>query len=197
MSLPVCPYCRTSVDAALEPATICPICGTAHHRDCWEENCGCTVFGCSAAPVEEAMVQVRPEDLSERANPQVAANLEGAASREAHESTGVPPPPALPSGFVQEAHGTFSPGPVDPIARVFSHPEVQPQSGIERSTYIWLAVLTGYVGAHNLYANRTTAGIIQLCTSLLSCLLLAPVVWIWAMVEAATVDRDGDGFLFR
>jgi len=30
--------------------TVCPECGIPHHTDCWNENGGCTVWGCRAAP---------------------------------------------------------------------------------------------------------------------------------------------------
>ena len=29
---------------------VCPECGIPHHAECWEENGGCTTFGCRAAP---------------------------------------------------------------------------------------------------------------------------------------------------
>ncbi len=199
MSLPVCPYCRASIDAANEPATVCPICATPHHRDCWEENGGCTVFGCSAAPVEEAMVQVSASELRDTLPASgFFEELNGAPrsseSRGSAESTGVPPPPSVGGGEAFFTTGTSGYPWDDPAATSFTHPEVRPASTLERSSYVWLAVCSGFVGAHNLYANRTSAGIIQLCVSLLSCFLLAPFVWIWALVEAANVDRDGDGF---
>jgi hypothetical protein len=36
----------------------CPTCETPHHEDCWAENKGCTVFGCSMAPPEEEKISV-------------------------------------------------------------------------------------------------------------------------------------------
>ena len=50
-----CPYCRSELD---EQALECPGCGTPHHPECFEENGGCTVFGCSAAPAAEAKISV-------------------------------------------------------------------------------------------------------------------------------------------
>ena len=29
---------------------ICELCGTPHHKECWEENKGCTTYGCSNNP---------------------------------------------------------------------------------------------------------------------------------------------------
>jgi hypothetical protein len=64
MSSPVCPYCRGPIDAAIEEPKVCPGCGTPHHADCFEENGGCTVFGCSAAPAEEPKLSLTASDLA-------------------------------------------------------------------------------------------------------------------------------------
>ena len=40
-----CPYCQYPIKDA-GTAFICPLCGIPHHRECWEENDGCTTFGC-------------------------------------------------------------------------------------------------------------------------------------------------------
>ncbi|MCW5962650.1 MAG: NINE protein [Bryobacterales bacterium] len=199
MSLPVCPYCRAPIDETHEQVTVCPVCATPHHRDCWEENGGCTVFGCDAAPVEEAMVQVSADDLrfGPSATPVTqhpAPGWQQGSGLTDSDTTGVPPPPPAPGSGVPLPISTFAPLVIDPASVHFTHPELQPQPALDRKSYVWLAVCCGFVGAHNLYANRTSAGIIQLCMSLLSCFVLAPVVWIWALVEAATVDYDGDGF---
>ncbi len=42
----VCPFCKTQITADDE-VKVCPICDTLHHKGCWEENKGCTTFGCS------------------------------------------------------------------------------------------------------------------------------------------------------
>jgi len=41
----VCPYCRTNILPS-EHETICPKCKIPHHTDCWNENGGCTTYGC-------------------------------------------------------------------------------------------------------------------------------------------------------
>ena len=41
----VCPYCQTGVKES--EAKLCPICGMPHHAECWQENGGCTVYGCT------------------------------------------------------------------------------------------------------------------------------------------------------
>jgi len=38
-----CPYCRESI---FEDLILCPSCETLHHNDCWNENSGCTRYGC-------------------------------------------------------------------------------------------------------------------------------------------------------
>jgi len=40
-----CPYCHTQLEADDE-RSVCPECGSVHHRDCWVEGGGCAVFGC-------------------------------------------------------------------------------------------------------------------------------------------------------
>ncbi len=40
-----CPYCQYPVKHESE-VTVCPGCSIPHHRECWQENDGCTTFGC-------------------------------------------------------------------------------------------------------------------------------------------------------
>ena len=42
----ICPFCKTEITEA-DAVKICPACGIPHHEGCWEENHGCTTFGCS------------------------------------------------------------------------------------------------------------------------------------------------------
>jgi hypothetical protein len=51
-----CPYCRGVI--AEEEAKLCASCGTPHHRECYAENQGCTVFGCEKSPSEEAKIDL-------------------------------------------------------------------------------------------------------------------------------------------
>ena len=41
----ICPYCQTGVKES--EAKLCPVCGMPHHAECWQENGGCTVYGCT------------------------------------------------------------------------------------------------------------------------------------------------------
>ncbi len=43
-----CPFCQFPIKAELE-IHLCAECKIAHHRECWQENGGCTTFGCSGA----------------------------------------------------------------------------------------------------------------------------------------------------
>ena len=42
----VCSFCKTPIEVSDE-VVLCPACEIPHHKDCWEENRGCTTFGCS------------------------------------------------------------------------------------------------------------------------------------------------------
>src|SRR5206468_12143227 len=72
---PICPYCSAGIESPGE-GVFCQCCGAAHHRECWEENGGCTVVGCAAAPADE---------------PKITVSLEGPQPG----SAAAPPPPSL------------------------------------------------------------------------------------------------------
>jgi hypothetical protein len=46
-----CPYCRTLIQLT-DQRHVCESCSASHHAECWDENGGCTVYGCSEAPQE-------------------------------------------------------------------------------------------------------------------------------------------------
>lgn len=48
----ICPFCKTEIREEDE-VKVCPSCGIPHHQSCWEENKGCTTFGCSEQHYEE------------------------------------------------------------------------------------------------------------------------------------------------
>lgn len=62
----VCPYCRTEIESAAsaEDVTICEGCNTPHHKECFAENGGCTLFGCKFAPPDEPKVQLNHHEIS-------------------------------------------------------------------------------------------------------------------------------------
>jgi hypothetical protein len=57
-----CPSCHAPVlDADNEHA--CPVCGTRHHAECYRENGGCTLIGCTgrvdrATEIEEDLERI-------------------------------------------------------------------------------------------------------------------------------------------
>ena len=67
-----CPYCRSGLTES-PPIVICRACHTPHHRECWQDNGGCTTYGCEGAP--------RPQDI---------------ASRQGHADDMAAEPPLLP-----------------------------------------------------------------------------------------------------
>ena len=42
----VCPFCKTEIKEG-DAIKVCSACAAPHHEGCWEENKGCTTFGCS------------------------------------------------------------------------------------------------------------------------------------------------------
>lgn len=48
----ICPFCKTEIQEG-DAVKVCPSCGIPHHEACWEENKGCTTFGCSEQHYEE------------------------------------------------------------------------------------------------------------------------------------------------
>lgn len=42
----MCPFCKTAINNE-DDVIVCPACSAPHHKSCWEENKGCTTFGCS------------------------------------------------------------------------------------------------------------------------------------------------------
>jgi len=57
-----CPYCREEISDAQQIE--CPACQTVHHYDCWQENAGCTVFGCREAPGDEAPISISLSNIN-------------------------------------------------------------------------------------------------------------------------------------
>src|SRR3954468_22908368 len=53
----VCPYCRAGIEEGAGNM-VCQACSTPHHQECYDENGGCTLFGCKLAPPDEPKVQV-------------------------------------------------------------------------------------------------------------------------------------------
>jgi hypothetical protein len=229
----VCPYCRGPIEADAEQQKVCEGCGTPHHLDCYQENGGCTVFGCSAAPAEEPELSISRTDLANAtrtAAPATSRTL-GLALGPAVQTPAVAPPvrvkappPPMPPGaaVVVEAPPvvsaprlpTFGAGSVlfgaQPVSSVtltaaplIAQPaapafDLAPDANAKnRTTFIVLGVLLGFVGAHNFYAGYKKKAIAQLCITLFSAGFASPMTWVWAVIDVCTIDKDSGGRLFR
>jgi len=84
MTAAVCPYCRAPIDPT-DPLVVCAGCDTPHHEDCYQENGGCTVFGCKCGPADEPKLRLSTPDV---VNATVAVNMAPAP---------ISPTPSLPS----------------------------------------------------------------------------------------------------
>jgi hypothetical protein len=177
---PVCPYCNAEIDTGSPGVTYCTACGAAHHAECWDENGGCTVFGCAAAPPEEPKVTVVPADLQAYSGYQMPPVYPGPSV----------PAPVVPQQAVaqqpQLSLGGYNPPPLvwQPIHPAYASP---PKN---RVAYILLGIFLGYFGAHNFYAGYMVRGAIQLAITICTLFTGSIISWIWAIVEVCIVDRD-------
>lgn len=174
----ICPYCRTPVldDDAESPKVLCPGCGAAHHADCFEENGGCTIFGCSAAPPDEPKLSIASSETHSLPSPAVATQpFVFNTPLMPLDPNEPPPPPAAP--------------PVYDTALM-----VPPKS---RTTYILLGVLLGFFGAHSFYAGYNKRGVIQLAITLCTLGFAAFGTWVWAIIDICTISQDYNGVHFR
>ena len=222
MTEPVCPYCRMPFDETGPAKVFCPACGTPHHEDCYRENGGCTVFGCSRAPADDPKLQVSQSDL--RA---IGVPAQGyAAAPQPYLSTPAGTQPTTPSPYGSSplglsraaAAGSSSgappavsnaqyppppPGaPYYPQAQYPGYPYSVPpmvygQAQKSRTTYIVLGIFLGALGIHNFYAGFTGRAVGQLCLSVLTLGYLGIVSWIWAIIEVCVVDKDSAGIPFN
>jgi TM2 domain-containing membrane protein YozV len=208
MAEPVCPYCRMPFDEASPPRIFCTACGMPHHEDCYQENGGCTVFGCKCAPADDPKLQVSQSDLSA-----VSVPVQQYAPLQYASVTSQPIPavqqPAPVQGYqpsryagplgLSQAAGTATaqvsaalPGPSRP-------PYAAPVYGVahkSRTSYIVLGIFLGALGIHNFYAGYTGRAVGQLCLTVLTLGYLAIVSWIWAIIEICTVEKDSTGLRF-
>jgi len=89
-----CPYCRSPFEKEDE-LTTCEACSTPHHADCYAENSGCTVFGCSNAPVDEPKINISVFDLTASTLPSTPSHRPTPPPPpQSGSSTSVPPLPA-------------------------------------------------------------------------------------------------------
>jgi TM2 domain-containing membrane protein YozV len=211
MTAEACPYCRGLL-LAEEPVTECDGCGTRHHSDCYAENGGCTIFGCSKAPADEPKLTVSAPDLATARS----SGTTGAGAAAATQTAVAPPPPPgvvplppavaaqqsldelrrISSQVVPSMFSIFDPEPV--LAPV----ETEPASALQgepknRTTFIVLGALLGAMGAHNFYAGYTKKGVIQLAITVVTLGFASPMSWIWAIIDICTVNQDNRGIQFE
>lgn len=209
MTAEVCPYCRGPL-LSEEPVTECEGCGTRHHGDCFEENGGCTIFGCTKAPVDEPKMTISTPDLLSAARALPTTSRAAAAVQTAvapPPPPGVDPPTAvdtaqqslenlrrISSNVVPSMFGIYGPG--DDAADVEPEPE-PPSEPKSRTTFILLGALLGAFGAHNFYAGYTKKAIWQLVITVVSFGFASPMSWIWAIIDICTVNQDSRGTQFE
>jgi len=203
-----CPYCRAPFEPD-EPVVTCEACSTPHHADCYEENKGCTVFGCAKSPSDEPAISVTATEIAAPASVAVAAGRSTPPPPpRAGSSTSVPPPPRLTGangaapiyvGFHNDTTRYITPPRVFSFSGYNEAPATIMPSYIPRRsrlTFILLGILLGAFGGHNFYAGYTKKAVIQLLLTVLSCFFGGVISWIWAIVEVCTVTRDDDGIAF-
>lgn len=201
MTSSVCPYCRCPVEEQGREAIVCPGCGTPHHSDCYSENGGCTVFGCTAAPEDEDKVSLSGADL---AAPEFVRGVQTQAIPAARPA---PPPPvngaavAMPTVVPQHNAGSvlFRSAPVVPIpvaspvyVDLTPHPDAKPQQ-----TFVLLGSFLGMFGAHNFYAGYRNKALVQLGITVLTLGIAIPMTWVWAIIDVFTIQEDSKGVKFR
>lgn len=215
MTVAVCPYCRGPVDPSEGNQLLCAGCGTPHHADCYAENGGCTVFGCSAGPAEEPKLSLSGSDLANAlpANlPPVSASggtVTMAGSPAVPEPPKVPPPPPPPGAAAATKESwprptvgsvlfSVQPVPVQTASAAAVDFDLTPHPNAKnRTTFIVLGVLLGIFGAHNFYAGYRGKAVAQLSISLLTLGFATPMTWAWAVIDVCTVDRDQQGIKFK
>jgi hypothetical protein len=189
----VCPYCRTDIGAEENPV-LCEGCGSAHHADCYMENGGCTIFGCSKAPGDEPKMSVSTPEL-------VAA-----ASSVSQVQRRIPPPPPPGVTLHQPAEVNLQRVANRVVPSIFggfadedtSRPtEEEVREPRKRTNYIVLGALLGAFGAHNFYAGYHKKAGMQLGITLLTLGFGSPMSWLWAVIDICTIDRDVRGVQFE
>ena len=93
----------------------------------------------------------------------------------------------LPADSVLGSLGGMPPGAFPPIAPPPVIPPLASPAAKSRIAAGLFGVLLGALGIHNFYLGYTGRGIAQLLITLLSCFWLAPVAWIWGLIEGILI----------
>jgi TM2 domain-containing membrane protein YozV len=204
------------------PAKIfCTACGTPHHEDCYQENGGCTVFGCARAPADDPKLQVSQNDLravnipaqpyQPAQQPYTSAPVSTEPpARSAYGSSplglslGAAPAPAAtaPAAPPVSSNGQIPPPPSQYAqpqypGYQYAPPVVYGAVQKSRTAYIVLGIFLGALGIHNFYAGYTGRAVGQLCLTVLTLGYLGIISWIWAIIEICVVNQDGAGVPFN
>lgn len=191
MSDPVCPYCRMPFDEASPPKIFCTACGMPHHEDCYQENGGCTVFGCKCAPADDPKLQVSQSDLSAVNVPvqRYAPSPQQNASARPYSQSQYGGPLGLAQAAAPARAQIAGPTPLALPANAYGARK-------SRTTYIVLGIFLGYFGIHNFYGGYVGRAVGQLCLTVLTVGSLGIVSWVWAIIEVCIVDKDSTGLNF-
>jgi hypothetical protein len=103
-----CPYCRDEIEAGAE--YFCPSCHTPHHQKCWEENGGCTVWGCAQAPGDDAKLTIGTGE-------QAATGYYGTATP---PTSPLPPPPEDTQYFIDRSGSRMGPYSLEEVRHFFA-----------------------------------------------------------------------------
>ena len=198
MTTAVCPYCRCSIDDPERDQIVCARCGTPHHSDCFSENGGCTLFGCSAAPQDEPKVSVTGADFTET-TPDLQTSASAARPAPPPMAGAATAPTTVALNF-NAGNVLFRPVPV-PVSQVPIAPiKVDPTPAADaknRTTFILLGSLLGMLGAHNFYAGYRAKAFAQLGITVLTLGYAGLMSWVWAVIDICTVLQDSRGVKFR
>jgi TM2 domain-containing membrane protein YozV len=111
----------------------------------------------------------------------------------------VPPGPAAQATFAPPIPAAYSPAPPLPAPQ---YPAAQYPDSKSKIAAGLLGILLGSLGIHNFYLGFIGKGIAQLLLTVLTCGWLAPVTWIWGLIEGimiltGAISRDGRGVPLR
>jgi TM2 domain-containing membrane protein YozV len=108
----------------------------------------------------------------------------------------IPPATARPGTSLPSGHSN----PVQTAATASAPPETMEVPDVgepkprRRLVYALLGIFLGFTGVHNYYARHWLTGLLQMLLSIATFLLGFGVIasWVWAVVEAVLVRRDGN-----
>ena len=196
MTAVVCPYCRANIGAEDGPM-VCEGCGTAHHADCYAENGGCTIFGCSKAPGDEPKVSVSTPELVAAAVPATLVERR------------LPPPPPT-RRCLSTTSNDARPADTWRIELCLRCSEALPVKILRHLLKKRWCTNRGNARATSCWARcwgrseRTTfmRAITKRRGSSWRLLVLtlgfgSPMSWMWAVIDICTIDRDGRGVQFE